>query len=59
MSGGCLQMCRNIAILVMLANYHGAAQLLLLMIVVGGKNYIIGKENVMIGGQNRLIGHPY
>ena len=45
-------MCLNIAQLVMIrANYHNIAQLLLLTIIVSSKNYtvsIIDKENITI-----------
>jgi len=58
----CLKMCLNIAIkLVIHADYHDIAQLLLLMIIVSSKNYmilIIGKENITINRQNWLIDHP-
>jgi len=58
----CLKMCLNIAIkLVIRANYHDNAQLLLVMIIVSSKNYtisIIGKESITINGQGRLVAHP-
>jgi len=56
-------MCLNIAIkLVVYANYHDIAQLLLLMIIASSKNYMISinsKENITINRQNWLIVHHY
>ena len=57
----CLQVCLNIAKLVMIsANYHDIARLLFLTTVKASYMIsIIRKENITISRQNHLVAHPW